>query len=492
MSSAFDLEASRRLPLADAAFRLLDYLLEDDFLQGVFARHRGRSYEKTISFPLFVRLIADALLGHRGSAHQTFLNAQDNESLQASIQAMYGKLRRIPLGLSTGFFTEAAARLQEVGSSVVAHPLPQTMASFWVLGFDGKKLKYVAHRLQPLRGLQGSIYGGKLLTVQDLATQQAIGVEAGPDGEAGDTRLVPAVVGRVRALPADRPRLWVGDRAFCDYKLLGLLAADEDQFLIRYNTSCGFHLDDAVPPREGSDDVGRPYREEWGWLGDPKNPHRIRVRKITLTSPREDPLVFVTSLADADRYPAIDCLTLYRSRWEIETMFQQVVQTFDLRHLIGGTPQATVFQAVLCLVLYNITLRIRDQVAVGAGREPETVSLKLLFDDVVRELTGWTRLLGPDATVELLRATRLPTAGELRRALEEQLAGVWTDRWTKSPTRPRPPRTPPRAYICGGHSSVEKILRGKHQEIPLQTAKTKPSRKKAKDPPPFEAKKKHV
>jgi len=271
-----------------------------------------------------------------------------------------------------------------------------------------------------------------------------------------------------------------------------LLSAGQDHFLVRYNTSCGFHIDETVPPRTGIDDVERPYREEWGWLGKPKNPHRIRVRKITITSPREDPLVFVTSLEDADRYPAIDLLTLYRSRWELETMFQQVVQTFDLRHLIGGTPQATVFQSMLCLLLYNITLLIRDHVAVEADREPETVSLKLLFDDVVRDLAGWTKVIGTDATLELLRDTRIREPVEFRRYLQKRLAGVWTDRWAKSPTRKRPPKAPPRAYICGGHSSVDKILRGKHQEIPLQPKKKKPTRKKAKNPPPFETKKKHV
>jgi hypothetical protein len=493
MHSQFTLEASQRLPLADAAFRLLDYILDHDFLNGVFARHRGRSYEGTISFPLFVHLITDSILGHQGSAHQTFRHAQEDQSLAASIQAVYGKLRRVPIPLSTGLFTEAAARLQEVGSFVAAHPLPASVASFRALGFDGKKLKYVVKRLKPLRGLQGNIYGGKLLIVQDLATQQAIGAEAWPDGESGDTLLVPAAVDRVRTLPADRPRLWVGDRAFCDYKLLGLLSAGRDHFVVRYNTSCGFHPDETMPPRTGQDDVERPYREEWGWLGQPKNPHRIRVRQIAITSPREDPLVFVTSLEDADRYPAIDLLSLYRSRWEIETMFQQVVQTFDLRHLIGGTPQATVFQSMLCLLLYNITLLIRDHVAVEAEREPETISLKLLFDDVVRDLAGWSKVIGTDATLELLRCTRILKPDELRRQVQERLAEAWTDRWVKAPTRRRPPKAPLRAYICGGHSSVEKILHGKHQEIPFQAEKKKPIRKKkVKDPPPFETKKKHV
>jgi hypothetical protein len=490
MASKIDLDVSYRLPLADATFRLLDYATDDDFLYGVFERHRGRSYEKVISFPLFVHLLTDSLLGHRGSAHQTFRHAIKNDSLEASIQAMYGKARRVPLTLSLAFFTETAARLRLVAAPAVANRLPTCFAAFWSLAFDGKKLKYVAKRLKQTRGLKGNIYGGKLLVVQDMVTQQAIAVQATKDGEAADNPLVPEAVAQVRALADNRPKLWVGDRAFCDYKLLCLFAKDEDHFVVRFNTSCGFHPDAAVPVRTGIDDAKRPFREEWGWLGKPQNPNRIRVRMITVEREgNDDPLILVTSLLDADLFPAIDVLTLYRSRWGIEVMFQQVVQTFDLRNLIGSTPQATVFQAMVCLLLYDITLMIRDYMAVAAGVEPKKVSTKLLYDELIRDLIGWLQVIGVDATIELLCETKIGGPEELRRYLEKILAAAWTDLLEKAPTRKRPPRSSPRAYLVGGHSSVEKILKGEHKEIPLIPGEKKKKSGSAKKPAPPEAKK---
>jgi hypothetical protein len=491
MSHAFDLEVCRRLPLADASLRLLDFVTEDEFLNDLFDRHRGRGYQRAVSFPLLVRLVADALVGHRGdSAHQTFRQAQADGALPASAQAVYGKLRRLPLEVSKAFFAEAAARLRDVAAAAVANPLPASLAAFRSLGFDGKKLKYVAKRLKALRGLKGHVFGGKLLVVQDLATQQAVVAEATADGEAGDNPLVPPAVERVRALADDRDRVWFGDAAFCDYPLLGLLSAGGDHFVVRFNSSCAFYPDPDVPARTGADDAGRPYREEWGWLGKPGHPHRIRVRRIRVAGGASDrPLTLVTSLLDADAYPAVDLLSAYRSRWGLEVMFQQVVQTFDLRHLIGGTPKATVFQAMLCLVLYNVTLTLRDYVAAGAQREPKEVSLDRLFDHTVRDLTGWMEVLGSAATLELLRATRAGGAAELRRYLEGILGALWTDLWEKAPTRKRPPRPKPRAYLCGGHSSVEKILRGEHTEIPLHPAKQKKRRDPTDTPPPYEAKK---
>lgn len=470
MALAFEFEVCQRLPLADAALRLLDFVAADDFLDDVFARHRGRSYEDVIRFPAFVRLIADALVGHRGSAHQTFLKAQQEGSLETTVEAAYGKLKRVPLGLSQAFFAEATARLEAV-LPTDPDPLPASLAAFRVLNFDGTKTKHLAKRLKPLRGLKGAVLGGKLLVVQDVGTGQALAFEATAEGEAADNPLVPGAVARVRALADPRARLWVGDRAFCDYKTLPLLAEAGDHFLVRHNTKCPFVPDPDQPARTGTDAHGLPYREEWGRLGRAANKRRLRVRRITPTRPNDEPLAVVTSLPDAERHPAADLLGAYRRRWGIESMFLRVTQTFNLRHLIGSTPQATVFQMGFCLLLYNITLAVLGYVAAAAGRKPEAVSLHLLFQEVAFDLTAWFELLGPAATVEVLAAvpTRGPAA--LKQYLERILATVWQARRAKAPTRKRPPKGPPRAYLRGGHSSVAKILRGEHKEIPIKRRK---------------------
>ena len=70
----FEKQVAMRLPLGETVFRLLDFVCQKEFLDGVFERHRGRSYEGEISFPLFVQLIADALLEHDGSGRKSFLS----------------------------------------------------------------------------------------------------------------------------------------------------------------------------------------------------------------------------------------------------------------------------------------------------------------------------------------------------------------------------------------------------------------------------------
>lgn len=485
MASTFDLEVARRLPLADATLRILDYVCDQDFLSGVFSRYRGRSYEDVLTFPQLVRLLTDTLIGPHNSSHQAFQHAQAEQTLTTSVQAVYRKLGRVPIPLSLGFFTETISRLQTIAAPNPVLDPPSSLRTFRLLGFDGKKIKYVAHKLKPLRGLNGNIYGGKLLVVQDLVTQQAVAAEAVPDGEAADNPLVPAAVMRVRESDDQRPRVWVGDRAFCDYPLLALLTEGHDHVVVRFKATLPFEIDPCEPARVGTDSAGRPYREDWGWLGQAESPFRRRVRRVTLSEPTRDPLILVTSLTDADAYPAAELLALYRARWGLEVMFQRVVQTFDLRHVISGTPQATVFQAMLCLLLYNITMTVRDYVAEGVGQSSATVSLSLVFEDVVRDMTAWFRVIPTGTTLEILELTRECCPESFRTWLRERLGRVWKKSWTKSPTRRGPGKVVHRAYICGGHTSVDKILRGMHNELPLQGSE---STKSMGQPPPCEAK----
>jgi hypothetical protein len=98
------------------------YALDPDTLRGIFRTHRGPSFEQVLCFPTFVRLIGDALLQHQGSGRQSFGRAQEQGTLPTGVEAVYGKLRRIPLALSLGFLEGACARIREL--------LPPTTAAW--------------------------------------------------------------------------------------------------------------------------------------------------------------------------------------------------------------------------------------------------------------------------------------------------------------------------------------------------------------------------
>ncbi len=454
----FEKQVAMRLPLGEAVLRLFDFVCGKKFLDGVFERHRGRSYEGEISFPLFVHLIADALLEHNGSGRKSFQRAEIDGKLTTSIRAPYQKLARVPLSLSIGFLSEATSALNEIyPASVARKEVPSSLQDMEVIYYDGKKIKHVAKRLKALRKVRGHVLGGKLVVAQSLATGMALALAACEDGETADPPLVPDVLEEVRRV-VPGPRLHVGDRAFCDLTQMGLFAGEEgDHFLTRWNRRLKFHRDDRWEANTGTDPRGLTYREDWGWIGSEEDPRRRYVRRIHLERPgKEEDVILLTDLTDPNEYPADDLLQVYLQRWGIEQMFQKVTEVFNLCTLIGSSPQATVFQASFCLLLYNMIQVIRAYIAEGQEMEVKEISIENLFYDVQRQLTAWNEVLPVEATLRLLSTTW--TAAQVANRLRQLLHGQWSECWRKAPSNTH--RAPPKNtdYLKGGHNSVYRLI----------------------------------
>lgn len=474
---SFDLEVCRRLPLADAALHLLDYVADEAFLADLFDRHRGRCYEKQIGFADLVHLLAEALTRNGPSAHRTFRQAHADGDLGASVRAAYDKVARLPPAVSAALLTDGTARLRDVLPATPAEAVPASLAAFTPVAFDGKKIKAVARRLKPVRAVRGQVLGGKLLVAEDIRTGLAVALEAHPDGEASDLTLVPGLLARTRAVVGG-PRLWVGDRMFCDLIHLALLAADGDHFVVRSNAKVGFHPDPDRAAEAGVNARGQAYTEGWGWLGGPTDERRRYVRRVTVHRPAAEDVAVVTDLLDGAAYPAPDVLDVYLRRWGIERLFQKVTEVFHLDALVSARANGTVFQAAVCLLLYNLTVVVRAHVAAGADRPTAEVSLEKLFGDLCRQLTGLIEVLGVPAVVARYADGRW-TAERLREYLAGVLGRTWRDWWEKSPPRKASEPTPTE-YLAGGHSSVYKIARGLHRTKPEPKAKAKGPRRPSK------------
>jgi hypothetical protein len=461
MQPAFDREVLTRLPLAEAVLSLWRFVCDDDHLQELFARHRGACYEKKIPFPLLVQLVGDALLQHEGSARQSFRRAREDGQLPAALSSAYDKLGRLPPALSEAFLAEATQRLRPLAPEPLTDPIPPSLRAFEVLFCDGKAVKRVAKRLKPLRGHKGGVLGGKALAALHGRSGLAVAVATHPDGETNDAKLVPDLTPQVRGRVAG-VRLWVGDRQFCDLNQAAEFTAAGDHFLVRYHPKVHFCPDPSRPPQEGSDRRGRRYVQRWGWLGRPGNPRRRYVRQVTLERPGEEAVVLVTDLVDAAAYPADDLLEAYLMRWGIEHVFQEITEVFELRHLIGTTPEGTLFQLSFCLLLYNLIQVVRGYIAAAAGRAAEAVSAELLFYDVRRQLVALYELVEVPAVVELIAPAA--SAPALAARLGQLLGGVWTDRWLKAPPKRKPPG--PKKSGRREHTSVYRLLNAHRHRKP--------------------------
>ena len=71
---AFQRELMRRSRLAGSVLEISDFILNDQLLDSIYSRFRGRCYEDILRFGDFLRLMRDALVRHDGSGHNCSSN----------------------------------------------------------------------------------------------------------------------------------------------------------------------------------------------------------------------------------------------------------------------------------------------------------------------------------------------------------------------------------------------------------------------------------
>jgi len=453
------------MPLAEAVLLLLRWIASPARLQAIWDAHRGGCYERLLTFAMLTQWIGCALLKYSGSGRRSFEKAHekaDDKEKSCSVQAAYKKLARLPVEVSQAFLCDGTAALREAFPRASERELRESLREFQPCILDGKALKKVAKRLKPLRGLTAGLLGGRALVAMEWKTGLAICMHAHPDGDANDIRFVPELLPVVRQHVAG-PRLFVADRAFSDpVQTARFTEVAGDHFLVRQAAKVPFETDPQKPQRSGVDEDGRPFTEEWGWLGGVSNPNRCYLRRIVLRRGDQESVILLTDLTDADRYPGVDLLWLYGERVGIEYLFQEVTEVFGLQGLISSSPQGCIFQFAYCMLLYNMIQVVRAYVAEGREEKVETISAEKLFDDVRHELIAWNIMIDALATENYFAAE--PTLPDLIARLRNLLGQSWSKTWTKAPRQRNRPRSPAKRTLT--HGSVHRILQANEKPVP--------------------------
>jgi DDE family transposase len=461
---AFSATVLEKLPLADSVWRVLRFAMADDWLDDLWARNRGRCYERDLKFSTLAHLISDALLEHDGSGFKSFERAQETAFLPVSITSAYDKLGNLPLAVSETLLEEGTQRMNAVLPEVPAvDPLPDCWADHEVFAADGKAIKHVKRLLKPLRSLQAGILGARASVGLNLRTGLAMAMAGHLDGEAGEAALTEVLLPKFAAAAgAEKTWVLVLDRLYCNRSFPQQVVKAGGHFLIRYCSNTTFVPDPERPAQESRDAHGRRIVQEWGWLGKVETADRQYVRRITKSLPGDKAISVVTDLLDEKKYPAEALLATYRSRWGIETVFHQITDVFSLRHLIGTMPKAVLFQFSFCLLLYNALQVVRAHLGSHQECETKTISNEKLFDDVKRQMVSVSELVEVETLLALLGT--MPTAIELREFLRERLRDTWSDRWWKAKSSGRGGHQKVKIRVLGNHTSTYRVLQQVHKQ----------------------------
>jgi Transposase DDE domain len=451
--NAFTQELMRRSPLASCVLELCDFMFADELLTSIWEEHRGRCYEDQLRFAELLELMRDALTRHRGSAHKLFVELERRDAQPVDESNFYRKLARTPVDLSRALLREGTAKLAGL-MPADAVTLPVCFDRYAVIVGDGKKVKDAAKRLAPTRGFSGKLIGAKALVALDVRSGLAVAMSDSLDGLTNDVPLVPLLMPQLRQI-IERPILSVWDRQFGDLRTFGHLTARAgDAFVVRASRSQAVFTAETVV--KTADAKGRVVIDEIGVMGRGSSARPMRRITLERDGEAEDDVVLLTNLLDRVAFCAADLLALYKERWGIERVFQQVTETFSLSHLIGSSPKAVLLQLAFCLLLYNLMQLVKACVAQDGGVLASVVSMFYLFDDTRKELEAWAY----HGQGQWTRTRR--DAASMRERLRELLNGSWNPvAYTKASDKQPRPKPPPKRLLHGGHSSVQRLLEGK-------------------------------
>lgn len=136
-------------------------------------------------------------------------------------------------------------------------------------------------------------------------------------------------------------------------------------------------------------------REDYAALPQELVLREVRVR-VAQKGFRTKQLVVVTTLLDAEEYPADEIATLYRWRWQAELHLRSLKTVLQMDHLRCKTPHRVRNEFWMHLVAYNLIRRAMALAAMESGTCPCQVS----FKGALQTVNAFLPLLSTTASAE--------------------------------------------------------------------------------------------
>src|SRR5262245_17076859 len=393
------------------------------------------------------------------------------DSLREALEEAHGGRSGFPIVESTAssFFERAEGMGWEVFDELfrrfVADVLPESETDFeaelaqelpefpelWAV--DGTSLDRVARRLKAVRGVRAVLIPGSVLAMLDLRRgllRRVVFRERLVTGEAA------CLEQELDQIP--QGTLLVMDRGFCSLKLLAAIGARGLHAAVRFQKSV--HAQEIEVLSRFQDD-GVEVIDRLVLLGSGKDRRpQVRARLIEKPLPEGGLLRLVVTVSDPAKLPARAALSLYRRRWAVERMFQELKEVLHLRRFYAANTNAVAMQVHACAIVH-VALRVTQaRVAREHGLRPEALSLPKLFPrvaaahyrllealehfEMIRRANPGVDLIEPDWGRARLYSVRLSRLLVRKRVALRRTRWSYTERFVSLQRYERRERPPPR------------------------------------------------
>jgi IS4 transposase len=326
---------------------IVEHAFDAKRVDEIFDETAEAQYTRELRFSTVADLMAEVVFNISpsiGAAYQANIG-----QMTVSRKSVYNKLNGIEPQISAALVEDSAVQFTPVVEKLGA-TLPPLLRGYRTKILDGNHFSATEHRIEELRTIGDAPLPGKALVVLDPQLKLATHVFPCEDGHAQERSLLDQV------LPCVEKRdLWIEDRNFCTLGFLFGVRSRGARFLVRQHAN----LPGRLRGRRkyiGRIETGRVYEQSME-ITDPETGTTVSIRRITvkLNQPTRDGDTEIHILTNLSRKSAnaLKAADLYRKRWTIETMFQELTETLTCEIKTLGYPKAAVFAFCLALVAYN-------------------------------------------------------------------------------------------------------------------------------------------
>ena len=439
-------------PIAVMARAVVEQVFFPEFLDDWFARTADRQYTKTLLFSTLFDLMSQVVCGMHASVGSAYQASE--ASIGVTVVAVYEKLKRLEVTTSAELVRHTATAvtpfIEELGAS-----RPPVFPGYRLKILDGNCLAASEHRLAVLREVAAGALPGKSLVVYDPHLGLPTDVFPCEDGHAQERALLGAVLERVQA-----GEVWMADRNMCT---VGFTCGLDDRwvcFVIREHAN--YPWESAGPEVcIGDTETGTVYEQPITVMDDAGRPHafrRIRVALKTATRDGDLDLAMISNLPQTTA-SATEIAESYRTRWTIETAFQDLTEHLQSEINTLGYPPAALFGFCVALVAY-ILLQV-TKAALRQAHGAETVNQVVSGYYLADELAGVSRGMLIALPEKEWRPFRTMSTAEFVAELVRIASHATLSRYRKHPRRPKKP-APKKVYDKQTpHVSTARLLREK-------------------------------
>ena len=349
-------------PIPVMARSLLERALTPAKLNSWFDKVAKRQYTRDLLFSSIFELMSLVVMKSYPSVNAAYQAEKAN--IGVSIASVYNKLNCLEEQVLATMLCDTSEELSELIGEMGGACAP-LLPGYRVKMLDGNCLASTQRRLAVLRDKSAGPLPGKSLVIYDPSLEMAIDVIPCEDGHAQERSLLSQVLERVEAKDA------IGmDRNFCVRSFLFSIEDKDAYFVVRHHKQMPYKELTELK-KVGESETGSVFEqsiEVSNEEGEISTWRAITIELKKVTRDGDKSIVILTNLPQ-DAGDAIAIAQIYRKRWTIETMFQELEAHLRSEIDTLGYPGAALFGFCIALIAYNVFAVIKAALRHVHGEE---------------------------------------------------------------------------------------------------------------------------